>query len=407
VSFVALSQVDKYEWDGDGQTAARQTQRRLEYDTYGNPTRVNDLGDLAKANDQRDERTEWVADTTNWLHRPKRTLLYDSDGTTLLREKWFYYDSQPWGVLGTKGLLTKEESRLAGNQGNAGNPTVIHTYDAFGNRLTTTDPRNCATTTVMDSTKTYPATVTTCLGYLTSFVHDDKFGVVTSQTNPNLQVTTSQYDTLGRLTKVTSPTETSTNGSVSYQYLDWGVPTDQRVVTLRTEEHGQANVLETEELFDGLGRVYQILSEGPTTEIIQTEALFDSRNLVTTQSAPHFSTETSINTQFIYDILGRQTRVNHPDATFAATSYSRGLVTITNERGKPRKKHFDAYGRLEKVEEINGPDTYTTLYEYDAAGSLLHVQNHLGHHTRMKYDYLGRKEAMCDPNIGSRRQWGS
>jgi RHS repeat-associated protein len=156
------------------------------------------------------------------------------------------------------------------------------------------------------------------------------------------------------------------------------------------------------EYFDGLGRVYQKANQGPDGKTIQSEAAFDSRGLVLAATAPHFSTEAAVTTSFVYDPLGRQTRVNHPDGTFATSAYSvPGTVTLTDERGKTKRKHFDAYGRLIQVDEVNGTETYYTQYAYDAAGSLLTVTNHLGHLTKMAYDTLGRKIAMCDPNMGT------
>jgi len=233
-------------------------------------------------------------------------------------------------------------------------------------------------------------------------VYDARFGVMTSQTDANGQTTTSAYDSFGRLTKVTGPLDgASTYGAMSQFYMDWGNPSLQRVVTYRTEQYGTANYIWTEEYFDGLGRGDVTRKEGPGGQIISTERTIDSRGLVTAATAPHFTTETPVTTTYQYDVLGRETRVNHPDGTFSMGTYTPGLVTLTDPKGKIKRQYLDAYDQLRQVDEINGVETYVTTYAYDTARSLTTVVNHLGHTTRMAFDMLGRKVAMCDPNMGT------
>jgi len=402
VSFVGLSQQDTIQMDGTG--SSRTIRKTMEYDSFanGNLRRTNNLGDIAVNGDERDERVDWIVDAANWLHRPKRQALYDAGGA-LVREKWLYYDNQAHGSLGGAGLLTKEESNAGSGIGNVNNPTVSYGYDpSFGVRTSTTDARGCTTTTAYESTKTFPQTVTNCLTHQGTMVYDARFGVMTSQTDANGQTTTSAYDSFGRLTKVTGPLDgTSTYGAMSQFYLDWGNPALQRVVTYKTEQYGTANYIWTKEYFDGLGRGDVTQQEGPGGQIISTEKTIDSRGLVTAATTPHFTTETPVTTTSQYDVLGRETRVNYPDGTFATAAYAPGLVTLTDPRGKVKRKYLDAYNQLKQVDEVNGVETYVTTYAYDTVGSLTTVINHLSHTTRMAYDMVGRKVAMCDPNMGT------
>jgi RHS repeat-associated protein len=399
VTLVALNRTDVYACDGGA--TCRQTAQSFEYDAVGNPTRVYHWGDIAVTGDERDERTDWLVDTVHWIHRASRTALYDS-ALALVREHWFSYDGLAWGALGGRGLRTREESRLAGPLASLGNPIITHSYDAYGNRAATIDSRGCTASVTYESGQAYPVAVTTCLGHTTSLAWDARWGLKTSETDPNGETTTYAYDTFGRLSTITGPLDTaSAHGSLSHFYLDGGNPSLQRVLTYRTEQHGTVNVLWSERYFDGLGRVYLARAEGPGGQVIQSETTFDARGLVAARSAPRFSTEAAVWTRYTYDPLGRHVEVLHPDGTRVTTAYAPGLVTVTDERGNAKRRFLDAYGRPTRVEEVNGADTYMTTYQYDATGALLRVTNHLGHVTTMRYDALGRKVALSDPNMGS------
>jgi len=384
VAWPRLDRTDAFEYDGG--TTPRQTAILYTYDTHGNPTRVLRLGDVSVAGDERDGRTDWLVDTSRWIHRPTRTALHDSAGA-IIRERWLSYDGLAWGALGARGLLTREELRLTGPRGTVGNPTIAFAYDAFGNRTSTADPRNCTTTTAFEAGAIYPASVTTCLNFTTTFQYDARWGTKTSERDPNGHTTTATYDVFGRLVRVTGPLDTaSANGTVSHLYVDFGNPAAQRIVTNRTEQHGTANVVWSEQYFDGLGRAYLDRVEGPGGQVIVQERTFDARGLLRTQSAPRFPSETSVLTTVVYDALGRPIDVMHPDGTHTRTAYTPGLRVLTDRRGNVRRHGLDAHAQLVRVEELNAAETYVTTYAYDAAGGLTRVTNHLGHVTTMTYD---------------------
>lgn len=404
---VFWGRLDQTDTTESGGGISRATSVSFEYDSNGNLIRTYRWGDLAVTGDEREELTEWAIDATTWIHRPFHTVLIDPTLGTI-REKWLYYDGMPLGQVGSRGLATREENRLVGAAGNAGNPAVTHTYDSVtGQRRTTTDSRGCTVTTNYGSDR-YPLSVATCLPlppaqpFTTAFSYDPRWGVKLSETDPNQQTTTFGYDQFGRLTKVTGPLDTSSQyGSVSYQYLDLGSPPLQRVKTLRTIRHGWPDFWWKEEYFDGLGRHDKTVSTAwPDT--IETNIAFDVRGFVAAKSMPHNPGQTIQWTQFEYDALGRQSRVQHPDGTAATTDFTTpGLVVITDERLKTRRKFLDAYDAVKRVEETNGTETYHTDYAYDAAGLLRHVTNHLGHQTVLEYDLLGRKQTSLDPSMGT------
>jgi RHS repeat-associated protein len=409
VKFVAPKQLQIKEYDGQ-QTAGRTTQSNFTYDSYatGNLTVTTHYGDVNFTGDEKREVTDWSVDAGNWLHLPTRRALYTgTSGGVLVRGKWFDYDSA--------GLLIVEETNAGYARGNANNPKVTYGYDsAFGVRTSVTvhnsangDPPDCTTTTDYDSTKTFPLTITNCLTHQKTVHYDAGLGVKLDETDPNGAPTSYTYEGFGRLLKVIGPLDNDTYPTVKYDYLNWGDPLAQRVVTSRREEHGGSGVLWSEQYFDGLGRIDQTRSEGPDGKTILTERAFDSRGLVLLQTAPHFDTEDSRAIGVMFDILGRPVREYHSDGTFATTAYAAGVVTQTNERGISKVKVLDAYGQVSRVDELNGSETYHTYYTYDAAGALTSVTNNEGHVTRTSYDLAGRKVAMCDPNMGTPSNVGS
>jgi len=401
VTFAVISSTRATICDDTG-GACRDTEQTFAYDiTTGNPTRTRTVGDPAATGDEREEVTDWVVNPTTWLHRPTRVVLLDAAGATV-RERWVSYDGLAWGTLGARGIVTQEERRLAGGRGTSGNPIVTHAYDVHGNRTSTTDPRNCATTTVYGGSQVYPTSVRTCLGHVTTFVHDERWGVRTLVTDPNGQPTASVYDAFGRVTRVRGPLDTgSLHGTVSHFYLDFGNPSLQRVVTYRTERHGAADYIWSEEYFDGLTRIWQTRAEGPDLKVIEAQTLFDSRGLVARKSAPRFSGTAAVWTVFSHDPRGRVVQVLSPDGTTVRTAYAPDRVTVTDARGNVRRKISDHYGRMVRAEEINGAQTYVTRYTHDAADLLVRVTNHLGHVSQTSYDALGRKTQVQDPNMGT------
>jgi RHS repeat-associated protein len=399
VMWPRLDRTDVYQYEGQG--TPRQTTVAFEYETiYGNLTRKYDVGLTDVTGDERDEFTEWTVDPATWIHRPRKVWLVA--GGVTLRERWLSYDGLAWGTVGGYGRLTREEFRLGGGLGTPGNPAVTHGYDAYGHRTSTVDARGCLATTVFEARQIYPASVTNCLGHVSTSTYDARFGTVLTVTDPNGQTTSHEYDVFGRITKTTGPLDTSSSsGTASFFYQDWGVPNAQRVTVHRTEQHGTANVTWHERFFDGLGRENFARKEGPGGVAIETETTFDVRGLASAISAPHFTGQAAVWTQFGYDALGRKTLELYPDGSQKTWAFAPGLVTLTDERGSVKRQFQDGYGRLSRVEEVNGGATYATTHTYNAAGSLLQVTNHVGHVTTNTYDLLGRKTQMQDPNMGT------
>lgn len=246
------------------------------------------------------------------------------------------------------------------------------------------------------------------MGQITTTVYDQKFGKIISVTDVYGNTTTYEYDVFGRPSKVTNPYDgSSTYGTVSYWYLDFGIVGNQKMVTYHTEQSGTANYLWEEAYFDGLGRTIKTRREGPDGKVIVGQTTYNQRGLAVTKYLPYFEgLETPRYVTFEYDPVGRITRTTNPDNTFTKTIYRKERTTFIDANDHKKLEEEDAYGRLVSVEEYTGVGgNYTlystTTYQYNVLGHLLNTRDTLGNQTTMVYDTLGRKTSMTEPNMGT------
>ncbi len=395
VNFPFLLQKDEYLYDGT--TTWKQTSTSFTYDAYGNITRKYFYGDMAVSGDEMDENTEYTYDTTNWiLSLPTYTYVRDSNSVNQAKT-WFTYD-----ISGN--LLTVKKWLQGGT-----NPITTYTYYNNGNLKSITDPMgNPPTTITYDSTKTYPNQTTNPLGQITTTVYDQKFGKITSKTDVYGNTTTYEYDVFGRPSKVTNPYDGSSSyGTISYWYPDFGIVGNQKMVTYHTEQSGTANYRWEEAYFDGVGRTIKTRREGPDGKVIVGQTTYNQRGLAVTKYLPYFEgIETPRYVTFEYDPVGRITRATNPDNTFTKTIYRKERTTFIDANDHKKLEEKDAYGRLVNVEEYTGAGgNYTlyavTTYQYNVLGNLLKTIDALNNQTTMVYDTLGRKTSMAEPNMGT------
>lgn len=181
-------------------------------------------------------------------------------------------------------------------------------YDAWGNVVTTTLYNTYATTTTLGTTdplKTitsvvtydsqwhiYPVKTTNTLGQATSTQYDYRLGVLTVITDSNNITTSLTYDSLGRLTKVIRPGDTSSNPSMQYNYFDTTAPT--KIETLQREVSGcSACTRSLQTFYDGLGRTLQTKAEmlsGAQNVVVDQQ--YNALGQLLRQSIPYQKLET-------------------------------------------------------------------------------------------------------------------
>jgi YD repeat-containing protein len=410
--FTPPLEVDSYTYDGD--SSYKQTRVISSYEsTYGNLTRVDQYGDVADSTDDRTTTRSYSPNTTDWIiGLPASETVYQGIGTTnQIAHTDFYYDGVTSCAVAsnnqtpTQGNLTRIVRWLPGGA----SPESRMAYDAYGNLVCTQDANGHQTTITYDSSSTFPEVVkkplippTTTQYYGVNGVPSDfgLYGQVKSVTDPNGNVTTTTYDALGRKATITFPLS-----SAGFLYNNFGAVGTQHV---RTDTSAG---LSSWSYFDGLGRTIIGKKSGPDAKVLATKTQYNNTGTVAQTSLPYFDgLETPKWRKFTYDPMGRVLQVTNPDNTRTLGCYN-DWVTVSIDADNHRKRETrNAAGHPIKVEEYKntyttcattvGSPYATTTYQYDLLGNPRFVTDAKGNQTEMRYDTLGRKIFMHDPDMG-------
>lgn len=395
-----------------GNKTARQ---RYSYDGHGNIVTMFEDGDASNTSDN---ATVWRSFFPNLekniLRKPARERLYVGTvaadiGDNLTRETLYYYDGNgDWAAQPSKGNATRMEQKRNSSQAVA----EIFTYDTYGNQLTRRDPNGIDTTLTYESTHRYPQTKIIA-GLSENYTWDMGTRNVLGATDINGQSTTFAYDTFKRRIKAIRPGDTPASPSIQYQYNNWGTLNQQHAKTI-VKISDSASIWYSR-YFDGLGRVIQTQAQGETGRtIISATTTFNNRGLVDKQYVSQDLDAAQVNgykapetnwkySTAQYDSLERPTVETKADGTSISHDYSTAWEElVTNERGNKKRYYFDAYRRTSAVVEYNSSQQVyaTTGYNYDVPGNLIQVTDAKSNVTGMTYDWLGRKTAMSDPDMG-------
>ncbi len=339
-----------------------------------------------------------------------------------------------------------ETDRLVGA---ASNPIrTLANYDDTGNVVKSADAAgNVTQVSYLDSwsqsacapssgqSNAYPSSKTSPTGLVTAMTYTSCDGSLASTENPNHELVTMAYDTLGRLTSLQEPAPNG--GSISNCYSDitqgicpsTGFPLKTTVAT-----QIDSSTSASKELFlDGLGRTVETASSDPYGSFYNWTD-FDNMGRPSVAYVPsrgassHPSSQTAA-TVINYDALGRVSSVQNPSdsQTPASTryqNYNGPSTQLQDEDGRKRLLIFDGLGRLVSVCEPGSPsDTpsmqnapssprcansnFETDYTYSGLGDLIAVQqfDNLGNSVSrsFQYDWLSRLVYSQNPESGSIR----
>jgi RHS repeat-associated protein len=373
------------------------------------------------------------------------------DTTTNLSSQWFVYDSNNlWDQAPTDGKLTKIRTLACrGNSSNQcvttgddrhlfndviyaytpeGNTSSVTRYSSYGyyishsNYAYATGGAQATTFAYADGGhNTFKTTETNAATHAATWVYDYRMSVPTQETDPNSIITTAEYDSFGRMTKVIRPGDTSASPTVLITYRGPGSSNSQPFVVEVAQKHS-GGALTVRRAYNGLGWLLQQQTAGATVNAATNDVLVDYQynayGQMLKQSVPYavavwggsgspyrssqqFGTATSTT----YDVFGRVTQVQSPTAAEKVnTTYISDLATqACDGRGNCSTTIRDLWGRVVEVHPALDP---WLRYSYDAVDRLLKVEkmtssNTVWATTQLNYDTGGRKSSMIDPDLGT------
>lgn len=227
-----------------------------------------------------------------------------------------------------------------------------------------------------------------------SSIYDPVSGLLSSQTDISGDKSTYTYDGFG---KIKTQSLSSSSGNKATTTWAWTNGSPSRSVVLRTETAGDGQIIKT--WYDALGREIQSSHRNFQNKEVYTTTEYDALGRTIKISEPYFSGSASSAILYHtsqYDNYGRISKVVTPLGTIAY-SYSGNQTTINDgTKGYTTVQETDNAGKLKSVTDPGGKLAYT----YGPSGNPVKVVCGSTSST-MKYDLLGRRTELIDPNAGT------
>ncbi len=290
--------------------------------------------------------------------------------------------------------------RLAAVRNAAGHVSRFEDYDPFGNAATRADPNGVVATSTFDALgRPLTATVSgvagcdtnadpLCATDLTTVrTYGPSGGPLLSEQHPSGAMTTSSYDSRGRLQAITRGTSTTPLEKMDYTY---DPTTGNKASEIISAFESNAWVTKKSE-------TYSYTSTGQLSTITHADgthlqyAYYPDGTASGTQDENHVVP----NTTYTYDPANRLDVVTQKLATApggqTVTRYGYdlhgNLRSVTDPNGNVTTYLYDDFGRLQRqISPVSG----TTTYTYDAAGNNITTTDANGVVTTRSYDALNR-----------------
>ena len=312
----------------------------------------------------------------------------------------------------------------------------IDSYDDYGNVTKVKDAKGYSTWTEYDVlTQTFPVKSINAKLHEVKYPESDydyTIGKPGRKIDANDNSTYYTYDGFGRTTQVDYPDD----GQVVTTYNDDASP---RTVQTAARENAPGDTVDTWAYLDGFGRTVQTVSFGESGESIVTKYYYDDMGRNYRTEGPFFMSGFPFDppgydnsgpdpthypwVETSYDRRGRPEVVTSPiDPSYVDTEESRvvtryaygatradpdwdleydGLsTTVTDPDGNRRTEVKDYLGRVVMVIEHTEEGDLRTRYKYNVAGDLVQVDDALNNTTEIRYNSLGQRYYMDDPDMG-------
>jgi RHS repeat-associated protein len=431
------------------------------YDQCGNVRETTD----AKAN----KSTITYSAANNLYAYPERLTSPDPDGgtggsTALVTRSVYHVHQDGAGVEDGTGLLLSTTD--------ANNQTTTYAYDDLNRLLTVTRPAGGGTTTYHygdDAPHLFVKTETQvdALRASESIQYFDGLGrpsrAFVTEAQATYTVTDTQYDALGRVTKVSNPYRTNALGPTpqATQWATTSYDNHGRVIVLQTPDGAQVITVydgnkttvtdqtgkDRQSTTDALGRVtgvvedpgglnystaytYDVLDNLIRVEQGEQERTFkyDSLKRLRWAKNPESGTITyeydengnltekkdaRITVLYSYDNLDRLTLRDYSDSTPDVT-YTYDASTVANSKGrltsvsangatslisKTSYTGYDTMGRITGSSQETAGRTFQMSYQYNLAGQMTAQVYPSGRRVVTRYDRAGRISSITHPNV--------
>ncbi|MEU0096501.1 polymorphic toxin-type HINT domain-containing protein [Kribbella sp. NPDC006257] len=411
-----------------------------DFDAYGMPTAVSDIGDVSRGDDDRCTRYTYVRNLDSDVaiistvsREEKVSVSCDSTPsrpTQVISDERTYYDKHTdVAAEPTAGLVTKVESMTGWNGGPVYKQRARMAYDTLGRTTETYDGLDRLTSSVefvpaiggpVTQTKTKDAA-----GNVSTSTLEPAWGSPKLEVDANGKQTNLAYDPSGRLTGVwLADRPTSGAASVSFSYLLSNTAGQPNVVT--TQELKPNGAYKTTlALLDGFLRQRQVQTPGANgTGRLITDTKYGSRGVVASEGGPFYEATTAP-TNKVYDVLEQ----NLPAETlYTVDGVNRVTTAVFKTEGAERWRTLTSYGgnyvavdppagatptmtfsdirgnttELRQYQGANATGAYdSTTYTYTPDDQLDTMKNAGNSVWSYTYDLRGRQISASDPDKGT------
>ncbi|MFE9969058.1 RHS repeat-associated core domain-containing protein [Streptomyces sp. NPDC005525] len=423
------------------------------YDAMGMVSATEDVGDKAVTGDETCTRTWYARNDTKGINalvsRTRKTAgpctIADADldlradsklPGDVISDTATAYDTTTWSAGQTP---TKGEAQWTGRAKSYNTDdtpvwqkVATTTYDTLGRPLAVKDTNDLTVSTTAYTPATTPnpvtsTTVTNAKSQTTTTAFDFATGSPLKVTDPNGKVTETEYDSLGRTTKVWLPNhlrvlfDATPNYVYNYKITSTAMPWVS-TGTLKGDASGYNTAYA---FYDSQLRPRQTQTPSPVGGRLVSLTLYDDRGLAVSAqgdiwdetsapSAAPVQTEGSqapIQTDTTYDGAGRVTKTETKN--FGATRWSIDttytgdtVATSAPDHGQATAVVTNALGQTTLRREYGGPqptgiDFTTTSYGYTPAGQQETVTGPDQTKWSYSYDLFGRQVSATDPDKGT------